>query len=245
MSIEPTLTSSEVHLWLASLEQPAELVSSFLATLTPDEQARAARFVFEKDRRHFTVARGILRALLGQYLQTPASEIRFTYNAYGKPELQSPMPQPAFNFNLSHSHELALYAFAPGREVGVDIEHMRDIDIDEYLAIARSHFSSGEYATLQELPESLRKQGFFNCWTRKEAYIKTRGQGLAIPLDSFDVSLLPSAPAVLLASQEAPHTVAAWSLSIPSVPPDYAAALMVEGHDCTIRAFTWQPTVYP
>lgn len=240
MSIEPTLTTSEVHVWLASLEQPAELVRHFLTTLAPDERERAARFVFEKDRRHFTVARGILRALLGHYLQAPASEIRFAYNAYGRPALQSPAPQPMLNFNLSHSHELALYAFAPGREIGVDIEYMRDLEMDEYLSIARSHFSSGEYSTLQELPAAQRKQGFFNCWTRKEAYIKTRGQGLAIPLDSFDVSLLPGAPAALLASHEAPHTVAAWSLSLPTVPPDYTAALMVEGHDYTTRFFTWQ-----
>ncbi|HEX7733668.1 MAG TPA: 4'-phosphopantetheinyl transferase superfamily protein [Ktedonobacteraceae bacterium] len=245
MSIEPILTASEVHIWLASLEQPTELVSRFLATLNPDEQERAARFVFEKDRRHFTVARGILRALLGQYLQTSAGEIHFVYNAYGKPALQSPAPQFALNFNLSHSHELALYAFAVGREIGVDIEYMRDIAMDEYLSIARSHFSSGEYATLQELPESQRKQGFFNCWTRKEAYIKTRGQGLAIPLDSFDVSLLPGAPAILLASHEAPYTVATWSLSLPSVPPNYAAALMVEGHDYTTRFFNWQPDLCP
>lgn len=245
MDAESILTTSEVHLWLAPLEQPAELVSQFHATLTSGEQERAARFVFEKDRRHFTVARGILRALLGHYLQVPASAIRFVYNAYGRPALASPAPQPALNFNLSHSHQLALYAFAPGREVGVDIEYMREMDMDDYLAIARSHFSPGEYGTLQELPASLRKQGFFNCWTRKEAYIKTRGQGLAIPLDSFDVTLAPGEPIALLASREAPHTASAWSLSIPTVPPDYAAALMVEGHDYTIRAFSWPADFNP
>jgi 4'-phosphopantetheinyl transferase len=106
--------------------------------------------------------------------------------------------------------------------------------------MARSHFSPDEYATLKALPESARKQAFFNCWTRKEAYIKTRGQGLSIPLDTFDVSLVPGEPALLLASREAPHTVAAWSLSTPTVPPDYAAALIVEGHTYIPRFFTWQ-----
>jgi 4'-phosphopantetheinyl transferase len=225
-----TLAPTEVHIWLASLEQPPDCVRHFLNTLSLDEQTRAARFIFEKDRRRFTVARGILRSLLGHYLQTPAATLSFAYNAYGKPSLQTPTVQPTLCFNLSHSYELALYAFTYERELGIDIEYMRDLAMDDYLLMARSHFSSSEYATLRSLPESLHKQAFFNCWTRKEAYIKTRGMGISIPLDTFDVSLAPDEPAALLASREAPHTVAAWSLSTPMVPPDYAAALIVEGH---------------
>ncbi len=232
------LARDEVHLWLVSLEQAPECVSQFWATLAPDEQARAARFVFEKDRRKFTVARGVLRALLGHYLQAPAATLRFTYNAYGKPALEWPASQPALCFNLSHSHEMALYAFTYERALGVDIEYMRALVLEDYLLIARSHFSADEYVTLSALPEELRQQAFFNCWTRKEAYIKTRGKGISIPLDTFTVSLAPGEPAALLASREAPHTVAAWSLSLPTVPPDYAAALMVEGH--TWRACSWQ-----
>ncbi|HEY0753466.1 MAG TPA: 4'-phosphopantetheinyl transferase superfamily protein [Ktedonobacteraceae bacterium] len=244
MRIEFALTVADVHVWQASLEQPGEYIQRFLQTLAPDEQTRAARFFAEKDRRHFIAARGILRLLLGHYLQMPAAEIAFAYNAYGKPALQSPAPQLALCFNLSHSHEMALYAFALGREVGIDIEYMRDMAMDDVLAIAQNHFSSDEYATLHALPASLRKQGFFNCWTRKEAYIKTRGLGLTIPLDSFDVSLMPGEPALLLTSNEAPHTVASWSLATPAVPLNYAAALMVEGHDYTLSSFTWQPELF-
>lgn len=233
------LGSDEVHLWLAPLEQPPASVHYFLSTLAPDEQKRAMRFVFEKDRRHFTVARGILRALLGHYLRVPAATICFTYNAYGKPSLQSPAVPPALCFNLAHSHEMALYAFSYGRESGVDIEYMRDLALDDYLLMARNHFSPGEYTRLLALPESARKQAFFNCWTRKEAYIKARGMGLSIALDTFDVSFVPDEPAALLSSREAPYTVNSWSLSIPSVPSDYAAALVVTDRAWQERAYRW------
>ena len=105
--------------------------------------------------------------------------------------------------------------------------------------MAKRHFSSGEYATFSALPESLQKQAFFNCWTRKEAYIKARGKGLSIPLDAFDVSLSPNEPAALLASREAPHTVTDWSLCELTVPPDYVAALMIEGHECRYSYWQW------
>lgn len=225
------LAPGEVHIWLASLEQPPECVQQFLDTLAPDERARAARFYFEKDRRHFIVARGILRALLSSYVQVPATSLRFAYNAYGKPALEFPATSPALCFNLAHSHEMALYAFVYKRELGVDIEYMRLLAADEYISLAQHHFSPSEYATLRALPESVQKQAFFNCWTRKEAYIKARGKGLSIPLDSFDVSLAPDKPAELLASREAPHTVNAWSLHTLTMPSDYAAALMTAGRE--------------
>lgn len=234
-----TLATDEVHLWLASLEQPPACVDAFLATLAPDEQKRAARFVFAKDRRSFTVARGILRALLGRYLQTPPASLSFTYNSYGKPALLEPAVQPALCFNLSHSHQMALFAFAYECELGVDIEYMRDLERDDYLLMADSHFSPGEYATLSALPESQRKAAFFRCWSRKEAYIKARGMGISIPLDSFDVSCAPGEPAALLASREAPHTVTSWELSTPTVPSDYAAALIVTRPPRRIRAYQW------
>ncbi len=234
-----SLATDEVHLWLASLEQAPDCVRSFLTTLAPDEQKRAARFYFEKDRRSFTVARGILRALLGHYLQVPPASLNFTYNAYGKPALLASSGQPALCFNLSHSHHLALFAFAYECELGVDIEYMRDMEQEDYLLMASSHFSPGEYVTLQALPETLRKTAFFNCWSRKEAYIKARGMGISIPLDTFDVSCVPGEPVALLASRDAPETVSAWSLSTPAVPPDYAAALMITQPQRRVHAYQW------
>lgn len=233
------LAPSEVHVWLASLEQPLECVQQLRTTLSADEETRATRFYFERDRRHFIVARGILRALLACYLEAPATTLRFAYNEYGKPTLQYPEQRPALCFNLSHSHELALYAFAYARVIGVDIEYMRPLAIGEYLELAQHFFSPDECATLGALPESARQQAFFNCWTRKESYIKARGSGLSIPLDSFDVSLAPGEPAALLASRDAPHTVTDWSLRALTVPPDYAAALMAEGHDWRVHYYHW------
>lgn len=225
-----TLEPGEVHIWLASLEQPPENMQQFLSTLSPDEQARAARFFFEKDRRRFIAARGILRALLSRYLRVPAGTLRFAYNAYRKPALLSET-HPVLCFNLSHSHELALYAFAYEREIGVDIEYMRSLAGNDYSLLAKRCFSQSEYATLCALPESLRRQAFFNGWTRKEAYIKACGKGLSIPLSSFEVSFVPGEPAALLASREAPHTVTDWSLCALPVPADYTAALMVQGRE--------------
>lgn len=224
------LAPGEVHIWLASLEQSPGSVQQFLSTLSPDEQARAARFSFEKDRRRFIVARGILRALLGRYLHVPAGTLRFAYNAHRKPALL-PETHPALCFNLSHSHELALYAFAYEREIGVDIEYMRSLADDDYILLAKRCFSQSEYAMLCALPEALRRQAFFNGWTRKEAYIKACGKGFSIPLNSFEVSLVPGEPAALLASREAPHTVTDWSLCALPVPAAYTAALMVQGRE--------------
>jgi 4'-phosphopantetheinyl transferase len=234
-----TLTTGEVHLWLASLEQPAACLDLFETTLTPDERERATRFVFAKDQRKFIAARGILRALLGHYLHVPPATLHLTANPYGKPALETPASQPALRFNLSHSHELALYAFAYERELGVDIEYMRTLPPEDYALIARRHFTPNEYTTLAALPDKLQQQAFFNCWTRKEAYLKARGMGMSIPLESFEVSLAPGAPAALLASAEASHPVDAWEITLPLVPTGYTAALVVEGHGWQARSWAW------
>lgn len=224
------LAPGEVHIWLASLEQPPGSMQQFQSTLSPDEQARAARFSFDKDRRRFIAARGILRALLGRYLHVPAETLRFIYNAHRKPALP-PETHPVLCFNLSHSYELALYAFACEREIGVDIEYMRSLTSNDYILLAKRCFSQSEYAALCALPESLQRQAFFNGWTRKEAYVKARGKGFSIPLNSFEVSLVPGEPVALLTSREAPHTVTDWSLRALPVPADYTAALMVQGRE--------------
>ncbi len=240
----PMLAPGEVHIWLASLEQLPGSMQQFLSTLSPDEQERAARFSFEKDRRRFIAARGILRALLGQYLHMPAETLRFIYNAHRKPALSSEM-RHGLCFNLSHSHELALYAFAYEREMGVDIEYMRPLARDEQSLLAKRCFSQSEYAAFCALPVSLQRKAFFNGWTRKEAYIKARGKGLSIPLNSFDVSLVPGEPAALLASRESPHTVTDWTLCALPVPADYTAALMIQGREWRGCYWWWGETEAP
>jgi 4'-phosphopantetheinyl transferase len=146
---DPRLAKNEVHIWRAFLNVEVSVLCSLQRTLTEEEVTKAKRFYFEKDRHHFIVAHGILRTLLGRYLKTDPSLLRFDYNSYGKPSLDCPFNERKLHFNLSHSHEVALYAFTYARQVGVDVEYMR-LDI-EYEQLARHSFSSNEQAALHAL----------------------------------------------------------------------------------------------
>jgi len=164
--------------------------------LSADERERAGRFAFGRDRRRYIVARARLRQLLGERLGAAPESLRFVYKPHGKPALARCPGQRDLRFNVSHCGEVAAYAFAEGREVGVDIEEVRELsDADD---IAMRFFSRRERAAYMRLPVRERPQGFFNCWTRKEAFIKALGSGLSCPLDSFDVSFAPGRPARIL-----------------------------------------------
>jgi len=165
-----------------------------LKSLVPDERQRAERFRFERDRRRFIVAHGVLRDILGRYLKCSPAQVSFSYNQYGKPALAQESEAIGLRFNMSHSHEVALYALTRAREVGVDVELLRE-DFAS-LEIAERFFSRSEVALLNSLAPELRTDGFFNCWTRKEAYIKALGEGLSHPLDRFAVSLAPGSQRV-------------------------------------------------
>ncbi|MBA3943868.1 MAG: 4'-phosphopantetheinyl transferase superfamily protein [Herpetosiphonaceae bacterium] len=206
-------------------------------TLAPDERARAARFYRERDQHRFTCARGLLRTLLGGYLHCAASELQFTYGHRGKPALHAPFDQEQLCFNVSHSRGLALYAITRGREIGIDIEYMRELNDAE--AIAERFFSERERAALRSLHPAQRHRGFFTCWCRKEAYIKAIGEGLAMPLDQFDVSLLPDEPARLLQVAHNAAEATRWSLVELAPATDYMGALVVEGYDWHLRCWRW------
>ena len=232
-----TLGSDEVHVWRATLDQIPSQIQSFLHILAADEQARAERFYFERDREHFIVARGVLRAILGFYLNSAPECLSFCYSSHGKPALTGESDGDAIRFNLSHSHGVALYAVTRGREVGIDLERIRfDLEVEK---IAERFFSRREVATLRTLPPEVQRQAFFLCWTRKEAYIKARGEGLSLPLDQFDVSLVPGEPAALLSTQRDPYEVSRWSLQELTPAPGYAAALAVEGHGWHLACWQW------
>lgn len=221
------LPEGAVHVWSAPLDQPAEVLRHFEGLLSPDEVARAERFVFDKTRRHFIAGRGLLRSILSWYAGRKAGELEFAYGAYGKPALAVSCEGDWLRFNVSHSQDLALYAITRDREIGVDLEYMR-ADL-EYEEIAKRFFSPRESAVLRTLPEAQRCAAFFNCWTRKESYIKARGKGLAIPLDRFDVSLAPGEAAGLLEVREEPEEASRWTISALDAAEGYAAALTVEG----------------
>jgi len=231
------LGGDEVHVWRASLDQPKSLSEGFLHTLAADEQARARRFHFEKDREHFIVARGVLRTILSRYLNRASERVAFCYGAHGKPALAGDTSADAIRFNAAHSHGVALYAITRGREVGIDLERIRlDLTVME---IAERFFSRREVATLRTLPTETQRQAFFRCWTRKEAYIKARGEGLSLPLDEFDVSLAPGEPAAILGTQRDPCEAFRWSLQELPLAADYVAALAVAGHGWRLASWQW------
>jgi len=220
------LTGDTVHVWLARVDRYPLAIGNGRPVLSADEQAKAARFYFERDRQRYAAAHSVLRILLGRYMDCDPLAIRFCTNSYGKPAIDAPRQEHTLTFNLSHSHELALYAFTYDRALGVDVESMRS-NI-EYEQLARHSFSLNEQQALRELPDDAKQQGFFNGWTRKEAYIKARGMGLSLPLHLFDVSLKPGEPAALLASREDAREAARWTMRALAPGPDYAGALCVE-----------------
>lgn len=228
--------SEEVHVWRARLNQPAEIVKSLLEILSPDEVNRARSFYFEKDRTHFIVSHAALRKIISSYLGAEPKEIRFCFGPQGKPSLTEDCYGNGLSFNMSHAHGLALYAVTREREVGIDLEYIREDFASE--EIACRFFSQREIAMLSSLPEAARAEGFFNCWTRKEAYIKAVGQGLSLPLDQFDVSLAPGEPALLLSTRENPQEASRWTLREIAPGEGYAAAVAVEGRDWTLHC--WQ-----
>ena len=222
----PALTSRDVHVWKASLAGGA--VPDLGEVLSPDERARAGRLKFDRDRRRFVSSRGILRTILGRYLGTAPAAIEFCYGPFGKPSLGPGGSRHRLRFNVSHAEDIALYAIALGREVGVDVERIRTgVPIDEP---AGRFFSASERAVLASLPASDRTDAFFRCWTRKEAFIKAHGEGLSFPLDQFDVSFAPGESAAIIAIRRDPSEGARWSLHEIPAGPYHAAAIAVEGY---------------
>ncbi|NTW01643.1 MAG: 4'-phosphopantetheinyl transferase superfamily protein [Oscillochloris sp.] len=219
------LAFGEVHVWRVALSGwNVQAYAACSATLSSDERQRAERYRFDRDRDHFRLARGVLRSLLGRYLSWPPAALRFRYNPYGRPSLD--LPDTDLHFNLSHAGELALIALTRGRELGVDVEQC--LPDRATMAVARQCFGSAELAMLASLPAEQWAEGFYNGWTRKEALIKARGEGLSFPLTQIAVSLLPNEPARLIYSID-PIDLKRWALQALDPGLGYAAALAVDG----------------
>jgi 4'-phosphopantetheinyl transferase len=230
------MAPAEVHVWLAALTATPDTSRALWEILDADERARALAFRFSLHRERFLVARATLRLILGRYLGQPPAGLPLRVGANGKPILASSVED--LRFNVSHSEDRALFAVAQAREVGVDIERVRDDpEIEE---IARRTFSAREVDALLSLPVAARRSAFFACWTLKEAYLKARGDGLALPLDAFDVSIGGvEGPARLLDVRGAPGEPDRWALRALALDGPYQAALAVEGHDWTLRQWRW------
>jgi 4'-phosphopantetheinyl transferase len=210
-----------VEAWHAELDVAPSALDACASTLADDERTRAARFVFDRDRRRFIVARGILRRILGARVGVEPGRIRFEYGGRGKPRLAG--AHARVRFNVAHSHGHGLFAVSAGTDVGADIEMVRPLP--DTMAIAERFFSPDERSRLRALPPPERDIAFFRCWTRKEAYIKGLGEGLAHPLDAFSVGLEPGGTVTLVDAGGSDPARSTWSLHDVSSLPTYAAAV--------------------
>jgi len=217
---------SPVDIAVESLAASSEVIQASAATLSDQEKQRAARFVFDRDRNRYIVARAHLRRLLGVRLGIAPEKIELAEGAHGKPELGARLAGSGLRFNLSHSDDVAVYAFASRREVGIDVEALRVMNDAE--AIAARFFSASENRTWLGLDQQDRTPGFFNCWTRKEAFVKAIGEGLGYPLDTFDVTLAPGEPARILRVKDQPGDACGWRLDAFSPAAGFVAAVVIE-----------------
>jgi 4'-phosphopantetheinyl transferase len=233
-----SLSGAEVHVWLIDLAQPNHAVAELECLLAQDERERAAQFHFERDRLRFKVAKAATRQILARYLDAEPRSLRFAEGAFGKPHLDS----GDVRFNLSHSGGYALLAAACGREVGVDLEEVRELK--DFASIAERFFSPGESGKLRSVTDAAgRAAAFFNCWTRKEAFIKAIGEGLSHPLDTFEVAFLPNETVELRGDASTRR----WVLKTLPVPKGYSGALVMErltpeGAAPTISRWRWGQT---
>jgi 4'-phosphopantetheinyl transferase len=231
------LACNEVHVWRVSLNVTASYQQRLKSILSVDENYRAKTYRFLVDRNHFIVARGVLRIILGCYLNMKPNKLKFSYNPYEKPFLIDQPDGHELHFNVSHSHGFGLCAVTQGRELGVDLEKIRPDFINEQ--IPEHFFSLQEVAKLRALPISLQEKAFFRCWTRKEAYLKAKGGGLSLKLNQFEVSFAPGEPAAILNIFDNPKEKDRWSLIDIDPGPGYTGALAVEGFGLDIKYLQW------
>jgi 4'-phosphopantetheinyl transferase len=205
-----SLGAVDVHVWAACLDAPVGIISRCASLLPPDEKERAARFRFDKHRNRFIVGRAILRSVLGQHLNCPPEQLRFVHGSHGKPALASELGSGGLHFNLAHSEDIALLAVSRVGPIGVDVEQVRPMtDADE---LVERFFSARENALFQELAENQKSTAFFNLWTRKEAWLKAIGEGIAHSLNRVEVTFLPDEPARLLALPNESGSNSDWAL---------------------------------
>jgi 4'-phosphopantetheinyl transferase len=226
----------EVHVWRLDLENLSPNTINFCyQLLSQDEKYRAERFYFKDDRDRFINTRAFLRYLLGSYTDFEPSMIEFSYNYYGKPSLSSKTKKSPIHFNLTHSKDIVLYAFSFNYLLGIDIEYIRH-DI-QWKEIADSLFSENENSIIENIDPKLQIEVFYQCWTRKEAFLKGLGLGLSIPLNQFEVSMRPDEVEVQLKINWNAQEGLDWKLwNLPSI-NSYSVALATRGTPHRVRSF--------
>lgn len=217
------------------LDVPGSALAKLEHLLAAEEQMRASQFAFDSDRTRFIGGRATLRAILSRYLGITPAGIAFRYGPRGKPALDV---EGKVRFNISHSAGLALIAVVSRREVGVDLERIAPENACH--EVASQLFSPVEAAALARLAPAEHLSAFFRCWTRKEAYVKARGDGLSIPLASFDVSPEKKNSPIVLNTSRGGEDASRWTVTDIDAGSGFAAALAVEGTGIEVRQFQWQ-----
>ena len=232
-----TLTANEVHVWRALLDIPEDAIARLAGSLSPDEASRSERYHFRRDQKRFLAGRGILRNILARYLAAEPEQIVFSYNAHGKPFLCDPFKSMELTFNLSHAHDLALYAVAVKRRVGIDMEFLqREFQWEE---IAERFFSHGEQASLRRLPQKERRHAFFTFWTQKEAVLKAVGTGLTDDLKKINVASRPRRTACPSPAGYPQNISDIWEVIELDPGPGFTGALAVEGEGVHVQCWQW------
>jgi 4'-phosphopantetheinyl transferase len=222
---ELQIFTNEVHIWKAEVQPFRQSLDLFASWLSEEETQRWQRYQAADVRDRFLTARGLLRGIISFYTGQPQVHLSLAVSTFGKPYLSFPRGT-GLEFSLSHSSECILLAFSIGLPLGIDVEKMQQ-DID-FLMISSKYFSRSENQSILQLPQLLQKQAFFNCWTRKEAYLKGLGAGMHASLTDFSVSVSPNEPAVLLNPLPAYEEGDPWQLFAIDPKTEYAAAAAVQ-----------------
>jgi 4'-phosphopantetheinyl transferase len=235
------LTTTDVHVWRVHEEISPDRIAELKRTLSQQERDRAAAYRFEPDRKRFTICRGILRQLLGRYLNQPPEAVQFAEGTRSKPALlQACQTTPPLQFNLSHTKAVALFAFALGEPIGVDVEA---IDAARnWESLAQRFLHPNEWQAISDLPTAERATAFYAWWTWKESYVKAKGIGLARGLATFEVSPISHmAGAARVNDPDDPDT-ARWILRSLNAGQQVAAALATTLGTAKISCFDWNPS---
>ena len=226
------LKKKEAHIWRTDLNLFSRKVAEIDKFLSPEERHRASRFCFEHDKKRFIVGRGLLRILLGNYLDIPPAQIEFVYGEYGKPKLKDSVNHKNIFFNVTHSNELVLYAFSPCPWIGIDIEYVRHIN--RTIDMAKRFFHLKEYHLLESLPSNKRTEVFYKLWTCKEAYLKATGQGLA---GLEDVEIIDRDNKQIIVVHEDAKSIALNNWCLYKIKPEngYCGAIAIKGQDWEIK----------
>ena len=235
---EVALPPGEVHLWSARLDPPEQFLRTCETLLAADERARAARFREGPLRDRYIAGRGTLRILLGRYFRADPAEISLVYQPHGKPELGPRWNERGVEFNLSHSGEVALFAFTHARPIGVDVEAVRRMP--NAAGLMERFFAADEIAQWRQALPERQDLVFFQGWTRKEAWLKAVGSGLSFPLDQFCVTM--DGPASVLSIRGDESEAATWWLESCEPCSGYAAAFALQGSVRAVRQWRFCAT---